>query len=289
MRLNYQLSTDDHRTVGFADFGDPSGVPVITCHGGPGSRLSPKRNAKEAAAAGFRLIGIDRPGYGESSALPGRSIVDWTKDALAVADYLQLEHFFLEGTSTGGSYSLATASVAHGRVLGVLVCCGMTDMSWANEVAEARMKGAMAIWQSSDRDAAIAVAIEQFGQHGEKRFTPNPDAPFRLSPPDIEVVRDPDYLNLDPDNTPFKQGVIGYADDRIADGPANGWSSFDIAGVICPVIVIHGVQDWVVPVAHAHHTASIVRNSQLKTYPQHGHLSISSESINALNELREKS
>jgi pimeloyl-ACP methyl ester carboxylesterase len=165
----------------------------------------------------------------------------------------------------------------------------MTDMSWANEVAEARMEGALAIWQSADRDAAIAVAIEQFGQHGEKRFIPNPDAPFRLSPPDIEVVRDPAYLNLDPENTPFKQGVVGYADDRIADGPANGWSSFDIAGVICPVTVIHGEQDWVVPVAHAHHTASIVRNSQLKTYPQHGHLSIGSESINALNELREKS
>ena len=287
--MNYQLNTDDHRVVGFAEFGDPSGAPVITCHGGPGSRLSPKRNAKRAAAAGFRLIGIDRPGYGESSALPGRSIADWTKDALAVANYLELKHFFVEGTSTGGSYSLATASALPDQVLGVLVCCGMTDMSWANEVAEARMEGALAIWQSVDRDAAIAVAIEQFGQNGEKRFIPNPDAPFRLSPPDIEVVRDPAYQNLDPDNTPFKQGVVGYADDRIADGPANGWSSFDIAGVICPVTVIHGEQDWVVPVAHAHHTASIVRNSQLKTYPQHGHLSIGSESINALNELREKS
>ena len=88
--MDYQLNTEDHRVVGFAEYGDSNGVPVITCHGGPGSRLSPKRNAEEAAAAGFRLIGIDRPGYGESSALPGRSIADWTKDALAVADYLEL-------------------------------------------------------------------------------------------------------------------------------------------------------------------------------------------------------
>jgi pimeloyl-ACP methyl ester carboxylesterase len=95
--LNYQLNTDDHRVVGFAEFGDPSGTPVITCHGGPGSRLSPKRNAKRAAAAGFRLIGIDRPGYGDSSALPGRSIADWTKDALAVANYLELKAFFRRG------------------------------------------------------------------------------------------------------------------------------------------------------------------------------------------------
>ena len=287
--MNYQLNTDDHRVVGFAEFGDPSGTPVITCHGGPGSRLSPRRNAAEAAAAGFRLIGIDRPGYGESSPFPGRSIADWTNDALAVADYLELKNFFVEGTSTGGSYSLATASLAPDRVLGVLVCCGMTDISWANEVAEARMEGALAIWQSADRDAAIAIAVEQFGQYGEKRFIPNPDAPFRLSPPDIEVARDPAYLNLDPDNTPFKQGVVGYADDRIADGPAKGWSSFDIANINCPVTVIHGEQDWVVPIAHAHHTASIIGNSELKTLPQHGHLSIGSESIRTLKELRDKS
>ena len=242
--MNYRLKTANDRVVGFAEYGDSTGVPVITCHGGPGSRMSPKRNAEEAAAAGFRLIGIDRPGYGESAPLPGRSIADWTNDALAVADYLELKNFFVEGTSTGGSYSLATASLAPDRVLGVLVCCGMTDMSWANEVPEARMEGALAIWQSADRAAAIAIAVDQFGKHGEKRFIPNPDAPFKLSPPDIEVVRDPAFLNLDPDNTPFKQGVVGYADDRIADGPAKGWSSFDIANVICPVTVIHGEQDW---------------------------------------------
>ena len=206
--------------MAFAEFGDPSGTPVITCRGGPGSTLSPKRNAKRAAAAGFRLIGIDRPGYGESSAFPGRTIADWSKDALAVADYLGLKHFFVEGTSTGGSYCLATASAVPHRVLGVLLCCGMTDMSWAKEVAEASIEGALAIWQSADRDAVIAVAIEQFGHHGEKRFIPDPDAPFRESPPDIEVVRDSAYLSLDPDNTPSKQSVVGHADDRIADGPA---------------------------------------------------------------------
>ena len=65
---------------------------------------------------------------------------------MAVADYLELKNFFVEGTSTGGSYSLATESLAPDRVLGVLVCCGVTDISWPNEVAEARMESALAIW-----------------------------------------------------------------------------------------------------------------------------------------------
>ena len=102
-------------------------------------------------------------------------------------------------------------------------------------------------------------------------------------------MRDPAYLLLDSDNTLFKKGVIGYADDRIADGTAKGWSSFDIANIICLITVIHGEQDWVVPLTHAHHTASIVGNSELKTFPLHCHLSIGSESTRALKELRDKS
>ena len=54
------------------------GVYAYNAGGGLGSRLSPKRHAKRAATACFRLIGIDRPANGESSALAGRSIADWT-------------------------------------------------------------------------------------------------------------------------------------------------------------------------------------------------------------------
>ena len=180
--MDHQINTEDDRVIGFAEFGDPSGVPVLSCHGAPGCRLAPKHYAEDGAASGFRLIGIARPGYGISSPLPGRSVVDWTRDALAVANHLQLEQLVLQSTSTGGSYSLATASVAADRVIGVLVCCGMTDMHWANGIAEARMECALPIWESADRDAAIAVAIDQFGAPGEKRLIPNNAALFALPP-----------------------------------------------------------------------------------------------------------
>ncbi len=243
-------------------------------------------NAAAAADAGFRLIGMDRPGYGHATPLPGRSIGDWVADALSIADHLGLDRFFVQGTSTGGSYALAIASVVPERVLGVLVCCGMTDMRWANEDPDARMEGALTIWNAPNRDAAIAVATEQFGATGEKMLEFDPDAPPALSPPDMVAIMNPDFLTNDPGNTSFAQGVVGYADDRIADGPANGWSSFDVSKVTCPVSVIHGEQDWVVPIAHARHTASIVKNAALRTYPEHGHLSIAGESVPALTALR---
>lgn len=284
--IDHQIQSADNRTISFADYGPASGLAVLCCHGGPGSRLEPRRISEQAAAAGFRLIGIDRPGYGKSTPLPGRSICDWTQDAIAVADHLMLDQFLMVGVSTGGSYALATAAVAPSRVLGVLVCCGMTDIAWANDVDDAKMVGAQPIWNAPDRDAAIAVAIEQFGERGDKVMVPDADAPPVLSPADRAVVMDPAYAEGDPTNERFAQGVLGYADDRIADGPRHGWSSFEIDKVVCPVIVIHGEQDWIVPVAQAHHTAAILRDAELRTFAEHGHLSVGAESVSSLIDLR---
>ena len=284
--IDHQIQSADNRTISFADYGPASGLAVLCCHGGPGSRLEPRRISEQAAAAGFRLIGIDRPGYGKSTPLPGRSICDWTQDAIAVADHLMLDQFLMVGVSTGGSYALATAAVAPSRVLGVLVCCGMTDIAWANDVDDAKMVGAQPIWNAPDRDAAIAVAIEQFGERGDKVMVPDADAPPVLSPADMAVVMDPAYAEGDPTNERFAQSVLGYADDRIADGPRHGWSSFEIDKVVCPVIVIHGEQDWIVPVAQAHHTAAILRDAELRTFAEHGHLSVGAESVSSLIDLR---
>ena len=88
MSTRATLTMPDGRTVGYADFGPADGTPVIWCHGGPGSRLEPMQVAPEAAAAGFRMIGVDRPGYGLSTPRPGRSIADWVPDGLAVLDAL---------------------------------------------------------------------------------------------------------------------------------------------------------------------------------------------------------
>lgn len=284
--IDHQIQSADNRNISFADYGPASGLAVLCCHGGPGSRLEPRRISEQAAAAGFRLIGIDRPGYGKSTPLPGRSICDWTQDAIAVADHLMLDQFLMVGVSTGGSYALATAAVAPSRVLGVLVCCGMTDIAWANDVDDAKMVGAQPIWNAPDRDAAIAVAIEQFGERGDKVMVPDADAPPVLSPADMAVVMDPAYAEGDPTNERFAQGVLGYADDRIADGPRHGWSSFEIDKVVCPVIVIHGEHDWIVPVAQAHHTAAILRDAELRTFAEHGHLSVGAESVSSLIDLR---
>ncbi|MFT6437047.1 MAG: hypothetical protein ACJAVI_005121, partial [Candidatus Azotimanducaceae bacterium] len=55
-----KIQTSDGRTLSFADYGKPSDIAVLCCHGGPGSRMEAKRYAQAASEASFRLIGIDR-------------------------------------------------------------------------------------------------------------------------------------------------------------------------------------------------------------------------------------
>src|SRR3989442_1334603 len=117
-----QIRRDDGRIVGFADYGpaSPDHTAVMWCHGGPGSRLEPEMLAPAAAEVGFRLIGIDRPGYGLSTPHPARTIAGWVPEGLAVADHLGIDRFIAVGVSTGGAYSLALASLAPERVIGVV-------------------------------------------------------------------------------------------------------------------------------------------------------------------------
>lgn len=137
--LNQTVSVSAERKIGFADFGDPNDTAVLWCHGGPGSRLNPAYVVPAAAEAGFRLVGIDRPGYGLSTPQPGRTIEGWVEDALAVADRLRLERFVTVGTSTGGAYALAVAALAPGRAIGAVACCSVTDMRY--EPARETMSG----------------------------------------------------------------------------------------------------------------------------------------------------
>ena len=85
----------------------------------------------------------------------------------------------------------------------------------------------------------------------------------------------------------FAQGLEGYADDRLADGP--GWVTFDVASIVCPVIVLHGGSDVIVDVVNARHTAAIVPNAELRIYDELGHFSIEREIVSAVSDDRTSS
>jgi pimeloyl-ACP methyl ester carboxylesterase len=272
------VTLDDGRTVGYAEFGSPDGRPVLWCHGGPGNRLEAEAFAPAATEHGLRIVGIDRPGYGLSMPRPGRSILDWVDDGIAIAEQLDLPHFAAVGCSTGGAYALAMASVHPERVDAVVACCTLTDMSWPE--GRAMMTGpagigraTAGIWNAPDRVVAITSAEEVFGADGSGMLALSSDGP-PMPAADVALFTDPAIMPIlvNGMRESFTFGVQGYVDDRIADGV--GWTTFDVSAVACPVVVLHGAADSIVPVEQARHTASLVSGATLCILPELGHFSI---------------
>jgi len=83
----------------------------------------------------------------------------------------------------------------------------------------------------------------------------------------------------------FAHGLEGYADDRIAD--REGWVSFDVAAISCPVIVLHGGADVIADPIHARHTAGIVPHAELRIVDGLGHFSIQDRLVGAVVDLLE--
>lgn len=122
--LDTEIQLPDGRQLAFAEYGDVSGTPVLLFHGLPGSRLAWGLLPGNPFPSGLRIIAPDRPGYGRSDPNPGRTLLDWAKDALHFADHLGLDRFFVIGVSGGGPGALACAYAMPERLSSVGVIAG---------------------------------------------------------------------------------------------------------------------------------------------------------------------
>ena len=110
----------DGRTLTVEDAGPPDGCPVLV-HSGAGSRHLEPAAVREARRHGLRLISYDRPAYGGSTPLPGRTIADCAVDVKAVLGDLGIGRAAVWGFSGGGPYALAAAALLPDIVAAVCV------------------------------------------------------------------------------------------------------------------------------------------------------------------------
>jgi pimeloyl-ACP methyl ester carboxylesterase len=118
------------RRLGYAECGDPSGPLVLYFHGTPGARREIRLIAEETAAAGIRLVAVERPGIGLSDYQSGRQILDWPADVAHFADALGYAGtaFGVVGMSGGAPYALACLKCIPQRLTHVAIVSGHTPM-----------------------------------------------------------------------------------------------------------------------------------------------------------------
>jgi pimeloyl-ACP methyl ester carboxylesterase len=104
-RADLTLDLPDGRRLAYAEWGDPTGQPVLLLHRSPGSRLF---DPDPDVTAAVRLITVDRPGYGRTDPVAEPSFAAVGTDLSALAEALDLTEIALMGWSGGGQFALAT-------------------------------------------------------------------------------------------------------------------------------------------------------------------------------------
>lgn len=124
------LATNPARKVGYALYGDKaatSGRTLLYFHGTPGTRLFFTREHSEyAESIGMLVVVPERPGFGLSDGMEGRTLMDGADDARQVLDQLGCSEVYVVGYSAGGPYALAFARKYGGRCLGVGIVSGLS-------------------------------------------------------------------------------------------------------------------------------------------------------------------
>src|SRR5918996_4665095 len=123
----------DGRRLGFAEWGDAGGRPLLYFHGWPGSRVEGRLADETARSRRIRMIAVDRPGMGRSDFPPRRTLVDWPDDVVEVAAAVALDRFAVLGISGGGPYAAACAWKLSDRLTraGLVSCLTPLDVPGA--------------------------------------------------------------------------------------------------------------------------------------------------------------
>lgn len=123
------VELDDGPRIAYTEYGRADGTPVVFLHGTPGSRRLGQLFESAALEHGVRVLALDRPGYGQSTPWPDRTIADASRFVTAVLDDAGIETAGLIAFSGGTPHALATAADDPARVTRVDVVSGATPPS----------------------------------------------------------------------------------------------------------------------------------------------------------------
>ncbi len=285
------LTLSDGRTVCYAQYGDPDGLPVLALHGAPACRLMYAWADDRARVHALRIIAPDRPGYGGTPADHGARLADRAAWFADIVDALGLDRFAILAISGGAPYAVALAALMQHRINALAIVSPMGPVADYAAASEARVR-------------PVSFAHRQFFLRLARRerllsglcdplawaFRSAPDFAagllFRLAGrPDAATLNRPEVRRFLIAMTleAFRHGGRGGASDlRIFSQP---WQ-VDYGQIRAPTVLWQGNADRIVPPAVSHFLASQIPGCMFVPIEGAGHFWVLDHVDDVLGRLR---
>jgi non-heme chloroperoxidase len=265
------LTVSDGTEIFFKDWGPRAAQPIVFHHGWPLSSDEWDPQLMFFLSQGFRVVAHDRRGHGRSSQTERGTDMDmYAADVIALVEHLDLKGAVHIGHSTGGGE--ATRYVAGAK---------------PGRVAKAVLVGAIPPVMLKSEKNPGGLPMEVFD--GFRKALAANRAQFYL-----DVAKGPFYGFNRPDAV-VHEGTVRNWWRQSMEGAVKPhydcikvWSETDftedLKQIDVPVLVMHGDDDQVVPIADsALLSAKLLRRGELKVYKgyPHGMLATHADVLNA--------
>ena len=258
-----------------ADDADAS-LTIVWHHGTPNLGEPPEPLLPAAAQRGIRWVSYDRPGYGGSTAHPGRDVASAAVDVASIVDALGIGRFAVMGHSGGGPHALACGALLSDRVIGTVSISGLAPygaegLDWFAGMGPA---GAAELRAAAGGRAALMAYL-----------TSSEFDPELFTAADHAALKGPWHWLGVISGRALEGGLAGMVDDDLAYVAPWG---FDSGQVSPPVLVLQGGQDRIAPSSHGRWLARHIRSAELWLRPDDGHISVLSSAESAMDWLLER-
>jgi pimeloyl-ACP methyl ester carboxylesterase len=274
------------RTFTIYDDGATDGPVILQHHGTPLAGGPFSAWVDDVIARGARLICYDRPGYGGSTPMPGRTVADAAADSEAIMDTLGVETFATWGISGGGPHALACATLLPDRVIAAASLAGVAPF-------DAR---GLNYFLGMGADNLAEIGLTMAGREHIEPFLKQAAADM-LESTATQIKESISTLVSAPDRTvldgsigeywisslpvTFAHGAGGWVDDDLALVVPFG---FELGTIAVPTLIVHGRQDCFVPVAHGEWLAGAIPRAEAWISDDEGHLTLLVNQVPAVHD-----
>jgi len=287
---NQILTLPDKSQLGYAVEGE--GKPVIYFHGTASSRLEILLLKEFAHKNHFKLIGIDRPGYGLSTFTNRIGLRNFAEDVNKLTDYLKLNSFAVLSWSEGGPFALTYISLFPDQVTHAIIVGSPAlpfDASEAhngNLLAKVAMKNRLlATWGLKFFRESILNANQDVDCYLKSRSGKNMVAEWPK--PDRKFFADASWLKL-----MYAAMAEGFRQESSVKTIfqehqlfLKPWSE-NIERIPAEKLTLwQGAQDKTCPAINAQKLSQAVKGTRVKLFPDEGHCALFGQIQNLNSEL----